>query len=120
MLTILKVMVQQLDILETMTPLEFLSFRERLDQASGFQSDQFRQFEFVLGFKSPQALAKDSPLFPGSGATDLPRFFATSYEPVPPGDIQALTSQALGALNTDGCSPDASGRRRCDRSRAGS
>ena len=48
-LTILKVMVAQLDILETMTPLEFLSFRERLDAASGFQSDQFRQLEFVLG-----------------------------------------------------------------------
>ena len=52
--------------------------------------------------KSPQALAKDSPLFPGSGATDLPRFFATSYEPVPSGDIQALASKSLGALNTDG------------------
>jgi len=38
-LTILKVMVAQLDILETMTPLEFLTFRERLDAASGFQSD---------------------------------------------------------------------------------
>lgn len=52
--------------------------------------------------KSPQALTKDSPLFPGSGATDLPRFFATSYEPVPSGDIRALTSQSLGALNSDG------------------
>ena len=41
-LTILKVMVAQLDILETMTPLEFLTFRERLEAASGFQSDQFR------------------------------------------------------------------------------
>src|ERR671937_156047 len=51
-LTILKVMVAQLDILETMTPLEFLSFRERLDAASGFQSDQFRQIEFLLGVKS--------------------------------------------------------------------
>ncbi len=50
-LTILKVQVSQLDILETMTPLEFLSFRERLDAASGFQSDQFRQMEFVLGMK---------------------------------------------------------------------
>ena len=35
-LTILKVMVAQLDILETMTPLEFLTFRERLEAASGF------------------------------------------------------------------------------------
>src|SRR4051794_36446154 len=57
-LTILKVMVAQLDILETMTPLEFLSFRERLDAASGFQSDQFRQIEFLLGVKSDQAIAR--------------------------------------------------------------
>jgi tryptophan 2,3-dioxygenase len=57
-LTILKVMVSQLDILETMTPLEFLSFRERLDAASGFQSDQFRQVEFVLGVKSEQTLRR--------------------------------------------------------------
>jgi tryptophan 2,3-dioxygenase len=51
-LTILKVLVAQLDILETMTPLEFLSFRARLEAASGFQSDQFRQLEFALGRKS--------------------------------------------------------------------
>jgi tryptophan 2,3-dioxygenase len=57
-LTILKVMVAQLDILETMTPLEFMSFRQRLEAASGFQSDQFRQLEFVLGRKSPQAIAR--------------------------------------------------------------
>jgi tryptophan 2,3-dioxygenase len=55
-LTILKVMVAQLDILETMTPMEFQSFRERLEAASGFQSDQFRQLEFVLGQKSQQAV----------------------------------------------------------------
>jgi tryptophan 2,3-dioxygenase len=57
-LTILKVMVSQLDILETMTPLEFLSFRARLEAASGFQSDQFRQIEFLLGAKSEQAIAR--------------------------------------------------------------
>ena len=51
-LTILKVLVAQVDILETMTPLEFLTFRNRLAAASGFQSDQFRQIEFVLGNKS--------------------------------------------------------------------
>jgi tryptophan 2,3-dioxygenase len=60
-LTILKVMVAQLDILETMTPLEFLSFRERLQAASGFQSDQFRQIEFVLGRKSETAIARFPP-----------------------------------------------------------
>ena len=57
-LTILKVMVAQLDILETMTPLEFLSFRQRLEAASGFQSDQFRQIEFVLGRKSDAAVGR--------------------------------------------------------------
>src|SRR3954447_21697349 len=57
-LTILKVLVAQLDILETMTPLEFLSFRERLAAASGFQSDQFRQIEFVLGVKSERSIAR--------------------------------------------------------------
>jgi tryptophan 2,3-dioxygenase len=57
-LTILKVMVAQLDILETMTPLEFLSFRARLEAASGFQSDQFRQIEFVLGSRSEAAIAR--------------------------------------------------------------
>ena len=57
-LTILKVLVAQLDILETMTPREFLTFRERLQAASGFQSDQFRQIEFVLGRKSEAAVAR--------------------------------------------------------------
>jgi tryptophan 2,3-dioxygenase len=55
-LTILKVVVGQIDILVTMTPLEFLSFRARLEAASGFQSDQFRQIEFVLGRKSTAAI----------------------------------------------------------------
>jgi tryptophan 2,3-dioxygenase len=54
-LTILKVLVAQVDILETMTPLEFLGFRERLGAGSGFQSAQFREVEFVLGHKRPAA-----------------------------------------------------------------
>jgi len=57
-LTILKVLVAQLDILETMTPTEFLTFRERLESASGFQSDQFRALEFVLGRKSRGAIQR--------------------------------------------------------------
>jgi tryptophan 2,3-dioxygenase len=57
-LAVLKVMVAQLDILETMTPLEFLSFRQRLEAASGFQSDQFRQIEFMLGVKNEAAIAR--------------------------------------------------------------
>lgn len=50
-LTILKTMVSQVDILETMTPLEFLSFRNSLESSSGFQSCQFRELEFFLGYK---------------------------------------------------------------------
>jgi tryptophan 2,3-dioxygenase len=60
-LTILKVLVHQIDVLETMTPLEFLSFRERLESGSGFQSAQFRELEFVLGWKRPEALQRYEP-----------------------------------------------------------
>jgi tryptophan 2,3-dioxygenase len=60
-LTILKVMVAQLDILETMTPLEFLSFRDRLEAGSGFQSHQFRELEFALGLKEPRSLERYPP-----------------------------------------------------------
>ena len=47
--TIMKTCVGQLDILETMTPLQFNTFRGRLQSASGFQSAQFRELEAVLG-----------------------------------------------------------------------
>ena len=57
-LTILKVVVAQIDVLETMTPLEFLSFRDRLESGSGFQSFQFRELEFLLGAKTPAALER--------------------------------------------------------------
>ena len=53
---ILKTLVQQVDILETMTPLSFVSFRDRLDTASGFQSVQFRIIEFRLGHKRQRIL----------------------------------------------------------------
>ncbi|MFO0873253.1 MAG: tryptophan 2,3-dioxygenase family protein [Phycisphaerales bacterium] len=57
MLTILKTMVAQIDVLETMTPTSFLSFRARLESSSGFQSAQFREFEFLLGGKRRGPLA---------------------------------------------------------------
>lgn len=60
---VLKVLVSQLDVLETMTPMEFASFRSFLEKASGFQSAQFRAFECMLGFKRPEFLkfyAEDS------------------------------------------------------------
>ena len=60
-LTILKVVVAQIDVLETMTPLEFLSFRERLESGSGFQSFQFRELEFVLGLRNAAHLERYAP-----------------------------------------------------------
>lgn len=55
--TIQKVLVEQIHILETMTPIEFLGFRHRLNPASGFQSVQFREIEFICGLKDEKALA---------------------------------------------------------------
>src|SRR5437899_8470817 len=63
--TIMKVLVAQVDILETMTPTSFSSFRDRLETASGFQSVQFREIEFVLGYKRESTLAYVKPDFPG-------------------------------------------------------
>ncbi|WP_370947612.1 tryptophan 2,3-dioxygenase [Amycolatopsis sp. cg5] len=56
-LTILKVVVKQIDVLETMTPSQFNSFRARLDASSGFQSAQFRELEAVLGRRDEHVFA---------------------------------------------------------------
>ena len=52
--TILKVLVQQIDIMETMTPMDFLDFRDMLRPASGFQSWQFKMLEAKLGLAFEQ------------------------------------------------------------------
>ena len=105
-LTILKVMVAQLDILETMTPLEFLSFRDRLESGSGFQSHQFRELEFALGLKDRKALER----YPeGSGARrnlerrlQAPtlwdaflRYLAANGVPVPRADLERDVSRKV-------------------------
>ncbi len=54
--TVMKTLVGQLDILETMTPMSFTSFRDLLEAASGFQSVQFRELEFMLGYKREDVL----------------------------------------------------------------
>jgi tryptophan 2,3-dioxygenase len=48
-----RVLIDQVDILETMTPQDFGQFRQRLAPASGFQSVQYREIEFVSGAKDP-------------------------------------------------------------------
>ena len=59
-LAILKTIVAQIDVMETMTPLEFNAFRGFLESASGFQSAQFREIEFVCGYKR-EAVFKHYP-----------------------------------------------------------
>ena len=74
--TIMKTCVGQLDILETMTPLQFNTFRGRLQSSSGFQSAQFREFEAVLGRRDQAGAGADrhsgmgmaEHLIPGSPA----------------------------------------------------
>jgi tryptophan 2,3-dioxygenase len=51
MVVILRVLIHQIDILETMTPMDFLDFRDMLRPASGFQSWQFKLLEAKLGLK---------------------------------------------------------------------
>jgi tryptophan 2,3-dioxygenase len=47
---------EQIDVLETMTPQEFNAFRDNLNPASGFQSIQFREMEFLCGVRRTDAL----------------------------------------------------------------
>jgi tryptophan 2,3-dioxygenase len=53
-----QVLIAQLPVLETMTPQDFLAFRTLLSPASGFQSVQFRELEFLSGLKNPQIVAR--------------------------------------------------------------
>ncbi|WP_420348027.1 tryptophan 2,3-dioxygenase family protein [Pelagibius sp.] len=56
---ILKLVTEQLDVLETMTPLDFLEFRDLLFPSSGFQSLQFRLIEIGLGLRRGQRVSPD-------------------------------------------------------------
>lgn len=56
-----RVLIAQIKILETMTPNDFLQFRDQLMPASGFQSVQFRCIEFLCGRKDPSHLAHHEP-----------------------------------------------------------
>ena len=53
-----RLLISQVDVLETMTPQDFLDFRAALAPASGFQSVQFRELEFLSGLKDPRFVAR--------------------------------------------------------------
>src|SRR5215813_15322727 len=58
---IARVLVEQFTILETMLPTHFMAFRSRLRPASGFQSEQFREIEFLCGLKDERVLRYHEP-----------------------------------------------------------
>jgi aminocarboxymuconate-semialdehyde decarboxylase len=58
---ITRVLVEQFTILETMLPTHFLAFRDKLEPASGFQSEQFREIEFLCGLKDEKMLRYHRP-----------------------------------------------------------
>ena len=58
---ITRVLVEQFTILETMLPTHFLAFRGLLEPASGFQSEQFREIEFLCGLKDEKMLRFHKP-----------------------------------------------------------
>jgi len=105
-LTILKLVVQQLDVIETMTPVQFLSFRERLESSSGFQSGQFRELEAILGRRDPGVLTayhEQSPDYARvQAALERPsvydsflRYLAGKGYPVPADDLERDVTQPV-------------------------
>ena len=72
-----RVLVHQIDVLETMTPQDFLEFRQRLAPASGFQSVQFRELEFLSGAGDPAYLQR----FKGITGDERERLDARLEEP---------------------------------------
>lgn len=98
---ILKTVVGQLDVLETMTPKQFASFRPELGSASGFQSDQFREIEAVLGRRDFGDV--DEPRLAAACARpsvfdSLLRFLTVAGYPVPQ---HALDRDVRGAWDPD-------------------
>ena len=92
-LTILKTVVAQVDVLETLTPTQFLTFRSRLDSASGFESVQFRALEAALGVhgNSKETTVFDSYL----------RYLATAGYKIPEEKSSAATQEVLLTVYKD-------------------
>jgi tryptophan 2,3-dioxygenase len=87
-----RVLVQQIDVLETMTPQDFLEFRQRLAPASGFQSVQFRELEFLSGHKDATFVRR----FQGLTDTERSRLHRRLEEPTLwDGLLHVLTQKGL-------------------------
>jgi tryptophan 2,3-dioxygenase len=75
--TIERVLVEQVDVIDSMTPQDFVAFRNKLAPASGFQSSQFREIEFLSGLKDPGFLRR----FRGLGPEEQARLRQRLAEP---------------------------------------
>ncbi len=84
------VMTLSWDVLSTLTPVDYLKFRDVLGTSSGFQSEQFREIEFRLGLKNPAFLEQHAP-----GSAARARLDAALAEP-------SLREAAIGALERAG------------------
>src|SRR3979411_2182353 len=80
-----RLLVEQIEVLETMSPQDFLAFRSKLAPASGFQSVQFREIEFASGLKDPRYLARLE-----ASPVEMERLRRRLDEPSPPGALHAL------------------------------
>ncbi len=93
-----RVLVHQVDVLETMTPQDFLEFRQRLAPASGFQSVQFRELEFLSGAQDPSYVER----FRGLTDDERARLEARLAEPTLwDAFCQVLVDQGLAAADDD-------------------
>ena len=86
---IMRVLVEQFTILETMLPTHFLAFRDRLRPASGFQSEQFREIEFRCGLKDARMMRYHEP---------TPEAHAALERRLGEPSLRDVLFEALGAL----------------------
>ena len=86
---ITRVLVEQFTILETMLPTHFLAFRGKLEPASGFQSEQFRELEFLCGLKDEKMLRYHRP---------TPEAYAQLERRLREPSLHDVFFEALGAL----------------------
>jgi tryptophan 2,3-dioxygenase len=86
---IARLLVEQFTVLETMLPTHFLAFRDRLRPASGFQSEQFREIEFLCGLKDEALLSLHEP---------SPEMHAALTRRLKEPSLREVFSDALAAL----------------------
>jgi tryptophan 2,3-dioxygenase len=103
---IFRVLVPQIHVLESMRPVDFLAFRSRLNPASGFQSAQFREVEFVMGLKNAELIRRldADPRLPQVQARfDAPSIADNLYRLLA---ARGLPATAPGAARTDTAARD--------------